>query len=175
MSYERFRASIKDPALGAVVEHWNIVRSGRPMPAWQDIDPASIKEHLPIVWAWRWDPELNTFIGRLAGEEILAVLRTHTRGKRIDECFATEACQAIFARFKQVIDGPALMHSHGKVYVLGGRDGQGERIVLPLGADGTLGDGVIGATVYRLGIRPTTKDKISVDHLNEVTDFFPLT
>lgn len=175
MSYERFLASIKDPALVAVAEHWNMARSGRPMPAWQNIDPASVKEHLPIIWSWRWEPRMGTFIGRLAGEDILTVLSTHTRGKRIDECFPPEAREAIFARFKQVMDGPALMHSHGKVYVLGGRDGQGERIVLPLASDGTLGDGVIGATAYRLGIRPTTRDKISVDHLNEVTEFFPLT
>jgi hypothetical protein len=46
--------------------------------------------------------------------------------------------------------------------------------MLPLAADGKHGDGVLGATVYQLGIRPKTSDKISIDHHGEIIDFFPL-
>jgi hypothetical protein len=174
MPYERFRASLAEPALIAVAEHWNAARAGRLMPAWRDIDPAAIKEHLPIVWSWRWEPALGTFIGRLAGEEIIAVLGKNTRGKRLDECFRPDAREAVLARYRRVTDEPAMMHSHGRVFLPSGAPGYGVRIVLPLAADGTHGDGIIGATIYRLGIRPTIRDKISIDHLGEVIDFFPL-
>jgi hypothetical protein len=179
MSYERFRASITDPALIAVANHWSEARSGRLMPAWRDIDPASIKEHLPKIWAWRWDPALGTFIGRLAGEEITALLGKNNRGKRLDECFGVDAHDVLYARFKRVTDEPALMHSYGRVYAIDGRDGPGERIVLPLATDGKHGDGIIGATAYRLGARPTTSDRTAVDHQavdhhEEFIDFVPL-
>jgi hypothetical protein len=49
-----------------------------------------------------------------------------------------------------------------------------ERVMLPLAADGKHGDGVLEATVYQLGIRPKTSDKISIDHHSEIIDFFPL-
>lgn len=174
MSYERFRASMSDAALIAVAEHWNDARSGRMMPGWRDIDPAAIKEHLQIVWAWRWDAEIGTFIGRLAGEGIIATLGKNTRGKRMDEVLHPDAREVVLARCKRVIGDPAIMRSHGKVYVTTGRDGWGERIVLPLAADGRNGDGVLGATVYRFDTRPQTSDKISVDYQGEVTEFFPL-
>jgi hypothetical protein len=174
MSFERFLASITDPALIAVAAHWNEARSDRLMPAWRDIDPAAIREHLPMVWSWRWDAALGTFIGRLAGEEIIAVLGKNTRGKSIEEVFRPDAQAVVLARYKRVMSDPVLMHSSGKVFLLSGGTGDGERIVLPLAADGRHGDGVIGATVYRLGIRPTKSDRIAIDHHGEVIDFFPL-
>jgi hypothetical protein len=174
MPYERFSASIGEPALAAVAEYWNGVRADRTMPGWRDIDPAMIKKYLPIVWSWRWDAALGTFVGRLAGEENIAVLGVNPRGKRMEECFPAGAVELVLSRYKQVMDTPALMRSQGRVYKLAGGEGWGERIVMPLGADGAHGDGVFGATVYRLGLRPTTSDKFAIDHLNEGIDFFPL-
>ena len=174
MSYEAFRAAVSDPALLAVAQHWDAARAGRSMPAWRDIDPAAIRQHLAIVWAWRWDDALGTFVGRLAGEEIVAVLGRNIHGRRLDECFRPEAHGAVFARYKRVIAEPALMHSHGKVHRAFGGLGQGERIVLPLAADGVHGDGIFGATTYRLGIRPTSGETFAIDHLGETVEFYSL-
>jgi hypothetical protein len=173
MSYERFRATINAPALIAVAEHWNAARSGRSMPAWRQIDPAAIKTYLPIVWSWRWDAALGTFIGRLAGEEIRAVMGLSIARKRLQDCFPPAARDAVFARYKRVIDEPAIMHSRGKIYALAGDHGWGERVVLPLAADGSHGDGVLGATVYQLGLRPTSGE-VSIDHLNEAVEFYSI-
>jgi hypothetical protein len=174
MSYERFLAAIEDASLLAVAEHWNSARGGRQMPAWKDIDPAAIGQYLPIIWAWRYEKPLQTFVGRLAGEEIIAVLGNSIRGRPIEECFPAGAHEMVRARYMTVIDGPELMHSYGTVFRHAGGEGRGERIVLPLAEDGVHGDGVIGATVYRLGIRPTLGDQLSVVHHGEIVDFFPL-
>jgi hypothetical protein len=157
----------------AVAEHWHAARSQRLMPAWGHIDPAAIKQHLPMVWSWRWDPALETFVGRLAGEEVIAVLGKNTRGKRLDECFSPAVVEVVLERYKRVMEEPAFMHGEGKVYVLAGGEGWGERIVMPLAADGRHGDGLLGATFYRLNIRPVAGE-VSIDHLNEAIDFFPL-
>ena len=174
MSYDHFIASIEDEALAAVAIHWNSARKALRMPAWRAIDPSAMKHHLPKVWAWRFDTRSGTFIGRLAGEEIIAVLGANIHGKRLDECFSAVASGLVLERYKAVMDGPNLMHSYGKVFLHAGGQGTGERIVLPLADDGIQGDGVIGATVYRLGIGLTGLDKASIDHQNEIIDFYPL-
>jgi hypothetical protein len=46
--------------------------------------------------------------------------------------------------------------------------------MLPLAGDGIRGDAIIGASVYRVGFRPATSDRLSIDQLNETIDFFPL-
>jgi hypothetical protein len=171
--YSRFRTSLEEPALIAMAEHWNAMRGERSMPAWRDIDPVAIKQYLPIVWAWRWDTGLDTFVGRLAGEQIIAVLGINIRGRRIEECFPPTVLQAVIARYRRVMVEPAFMHSAGKVYHTVGGEGWGERIVLPLASDGVNGDGIIGATVYRLGIQPRAGEA-SIDYVNQTNDFFPL-
>jgi hypothetical protein len=175
MSYQNFLASLREPALVAVTEYWNTIRSGRLLPSWQSLDPAALRKHLPIVWAWRWEPALGTFLGRLSGEDIVAVHGQGVRGKRIEEVFSREAAEIILARYKRVIDGPTLMHGYGKVFVLSGGHGQGERIVLPLAADGSRADGVFGATVYRRGERRINPGEATLNVAEEVVNFFDLT
>jgi hypothetical protein len=173
MSYRKLHARLQEPALIAVAEHWHASRGDREMPGWRDIDPAAIKQHLPIIWSWRWDAALGTLVGRLAGEQITAVLGVNVRGRPIEECFPPEVLETVIARYKRVMLEPAFMHSAGKVYGTVGGEGWGERIALPLATDGVSGDGIIGATVYRFGVRPRMGEA-SIDHVNQTIDFFPL-
>lgn len=173
MSYRQFRASLQKPALIAVAEHWNSARRGRLMPSWRDIDPQAIKKYLSIVWAWRWDAGLATFIGRLAGEDNIAIIGTNTHGKKVEECFPPGAYELVKARLMRVIEGPELMRSGGRIRLISGREGHGDRIILPLAEDGAHADGIIGVTVYKLGVRPRMGDA-SIDPFHEAVDFFPL-
>jgi hypothetical protein len=172
MSYALFRAAITEPALLEVAAYWNKVRGARRMPAWRDIDAYVLAPHLPIIWAWRYDFTRDTFVGRLAGEEINAMLGVSIRGKTMEECFAPGVVAVVRQRYRTVMDGPSFMFSYGKVFANAGRTGSGERVVLPLADDGIHPDGVLGATVYRLGIIPTARDGAAIDHHNEIVTHF---
>jgi hypothetical protein len=174
MSFELFLSAIKDTALLDVAAHWNTARGNRLMPGWSDIDPVGLGRNLPIVWAWRYDAGLGTFVGRLAGEEIIAVLGVNIRGRRIETCFRPDAVDVVCQRYRTVIEGPKFMYSYGTVFARSGGNGVGQRIVLPLATDGVHSDGVLGATVYRLGIKPAIGDEIAIDHHSEIVEFYPL-
>jgi hypothetical protein len=131
MSYERFLSAIGEADLLEVAAHWRAARGDRSMPAWPDIDAVALGRKLPIIWAWHYDFALDTFVGRLAGEEIAAVLGGNIRGKPIDTCFPPDAAAAVRERYRTVMDGPHFMHGHGRVFVRLGGTGYGERIVLP--------------------------------------------
>jgi hypothetical protein len=175
MSYELFRAAITEPALLEIAAHWYAVRRDRLLPAWRDIDACALAPYLPIVWSWRYDCSRDTFVGRLAGEEIKVMLGVSIRGKPIEECFAPDAVAMVRQRYQAVIDGPSLMFSHGKVFARPGRAGYSERIVLPLADDGSCSDGLLGATVYRLGITPTARDDADIDHHDEIASHYKFT
>jgi len=174
MSYELFLSAIGEAALREVVAHWQAARGDRPMPGWPDIDAVALGRKLPIIWAWRYDFALDTFVGRLAGEEIAAVLGGNIRGKPIEACFPPDAAAVVRDRYKAVMDGPQFMRGHGRVFVRLGGTGYGERIVLPLAGDGVRPDGVLGATVYRLGA-PPVRDGAAIDHHNEIVTYYKLT
>jgi hypothetical protein len=175
MSYALFRAAITEPALLEIAAHWHAARGDRLLPAWRDIDACALAPHLPIVWSWRYDFTRDTFVGRLAGEEINAMLGVSIRGKTIEECFAPDAVPVVRQRYQAVMDGPSFMFSHGKVFARAGHTGSGTRIVLPLADDGVRPDGLLGATVYRLGIVPTARDGATIDHHNEIVTHYKFT
>jgi hypothetical protein len=172
--FQTIEPSIQSPAVKAVLAHWSDARGDRLMPAWRDIDAAAIGRYLPMVWAWRFDFTQDSFIGRLAGEEILAVLGREIRGRPLDQCFPASAAQLVHDRYKAVIATPQIMHSTGQVHMKTGRHGIGERIVLPLSQDGITGDGVLGATEYRLNIGDAKTVGAAIDHHHEKITLYPM-
>ncbi len=173
MSYDRFLATIKAPELIVVATHWQAVRGDRPMPAWSDIDAVALRRALPMIWAWRYDTARKTYIGRLAGEDVVAVVGGNVRNRAIEECFSAAALPVIRARLDAVLTGPSFMHGSGTVYVRHGYTGSGERIILPLASDGIHADGVLGATLYRFTIKPTATTR-QIRSRKETIAFFPL-
>lgn len=173
-SFERFVAAIEQEALRDIAHHWNDARGARRMPAWADIDPVKIARHLPYVWSWKYDRGADTFTGRLAGEEINRAFGKSLRGVRMADFFAGWHYEAIFARHRRVVTEPAFAHGKGTVFSHADRHALGERIIMPLAADGVHGDGIIGATVYPL---PPTKPLDGALHRvpwGEDVSFFPL-
>jgi hypothetical protein len=155
MSFEAFERAIELPALRAVAHHWHEARGTRRLPGWSDIKPAAIAAQLPIVWAYRYDRESDSFTGRLAGEHIVAIFGKSIRGLPMTEAYPKEEYPALFARSKRVVVEPAFMRGHGVVFRHLGRNGLGERIVMPLADDGVTGDGILGATEYNFLSEPT--------------------
>jgi hypothetical protein len=145
-----FVGSIVSPALKQVALHWNEARDGRKMPAWSDIKPSAIKAQLPIVWAYKYDAQKDEFIGRLAGDQIVSIFGKSFRGLPLSDAHPAEAFAWIFALLKKVVSEPALYQYDGRVFSQLNRYGAGERIMLPLSADGRESDGILGATCLRL-------------------------
>jgi len=171
---QSLQTAIQSTALKAVMAHWLEARKNRRMPAWKDIDATAIGKYLPQVWAWRFDQARGIFIGRLAGEEITAVLGTEIRGRPLHQCFPADAAQVVHDRYKAVVDGPRIMRTIGHVQMVTGRHGVGERIVMPLSDDGTIGDGVLGVTEYRLNIADARTLGAAIDHHREDIAFYAL-
>jgi hypothetical protein len=174
MSFDAFVSKLGEPALVAVARHWADACGGKPMPAWKDVDPTKIAPYLPMIWAWRYDAALGTFIGRLAGDRIVSMLGVNTRGKRLDEVFPAEIVPLVHSRYRTVLDGPSFMRGYGPVYLRIGKHGFGERIVLPLAQDGVTADGILGATIYRLDVPMNLAGSGEIDYRKEQLDFFPL-
>jgi hypothetical protein len=174
MSFETFLAAIAAPALRDIALHWQAARQGRRMSGWQDIDAVAIGRYLPIVWSWKYDRATDSFTGRLAGEEITEVFGKSLRGVPMKEFFADWQYDLIFARHKRVVTEPAFAHGTGPVFIHTGRYGSGERIILPLAADGIHGDGLLGATVYRMTKDDRRNESLRVEPQLEAVEFFPL-
>ena len=174
MSVEKLLAHLQEPSLQEIVRFWDGARAGRRFPAWRNIDPVALAPHLPILWAWRWDKAQQTFIGRLAGEAILDAVGPGFRGTRLQDFFESPRAEMVMARYRRVIDEPALMYNQGFIFSLSGGTGTGERVALPLAEDGVHPDGLLGATVYRLASRRLARDRITIAGDQQTVEYIPI-
>lgn len=174
MSFQAFLAAIQSPDLRSIALHWAAARGDKRMPGWQDIDPAAIVPFLPIVWSWKYDSATDTFTGRLAGDSIVEAFGESLRGKPMKEFFRGRQYDMMFARHKRVVGEPAFARGTGPVFIHAGRYGHGERVIMPLAADGIHGDGIFGATIY--GPNPTgpPNEATRQNLVAEAVAFFPL-
>ena len=148
--YAQFENAISSPALKQVAQHWrDICESTGRLPSWPDLRPSAIKIHLPIVWCYDYDAVLDDFIGRLAGVEITGVSSKPFKGTKLSELRPDDRYPRSLPRARRVIREPALYRGHGLVYRVEGNSGFGERIVMPLAAQGSHPPGIFGATEFK--------------------------
>jgi hypothetical protein len=148
MPVKTLLSAIKSPELKAVARHWSDARGARRMPAWTDIRPAAIAGQLPFVWAYTYDAASDSFTGRLAGDRIEAIFGKSFRQTPLAEIFPAGEYADVLARARRVVAEPAIFRGEGLIFRQLNRHGTGERIMLPLAADGIHGDGILGCTEY---------------------------
>ena len=148
-AYAEFEKSIVSLALKQVAQHWRAISAPGRLPSWTDLRPSAIKAHLPIVWSYDYDPASDDFVGRLAGVEITGVSSKPFKGTRLSELRPDDKYPRSLIRARRVVHEPALYRGHGLVYRTGGNSGFGERIVMPLAAQGLHPAGIFGATEFK--------------------------
>ena len=147
MIFPEFESGIQSPALREVAAHWNEARRDRRMPAWSDIKPTRIAHHLSLVWSFRYDAMSREFTGRLVGESVHRHIGKSFKGLSLTEAYPPEALPWVVKLFERVVMEPALYNHGGLFFRQQGRDGMGERVMMPLSEDGVKADGVLGATL----------------------------
>src|SRR4051812_31540364 len=148
-SFGAFRSEIESPALQAVADHWDEARKGR-MPSWAGIRPSSIAPYLTRIWSYRRDPGTGEFIGRLAGNQITLGFGRSFRGTPLRDIHPPHVFEQSQLRLDRLVRGPWLYRGTGKLFRHGDYVTAGERIILPLAADGETADGALGVSDFAI-------------------------
>ena len=148
-AFADFENAITSPALKQVARHWREICPAGRLPSWSDLRPTAIKAHLPIVWCYDYDASQDDFIGRLAGVDITGISKKPFKGTRLSELRPDDKYPRSLIRARRVLQEPALYRGHGLVYRTAGTSGFGERIVMPLAAQGPQRAAIFGATEFK--------------------------
>lgn len=145
---------VQDERLRRLAAYWLDRCRGRTMPARRDIDPVDIPWVLPFIWLNDVVPGATAADGlrfrcRLAGEAINAVHRRNIRGLTLEDYVPADDLPVVTEQYSAVAQTPLVLHCIGRVYHRTRQYLVGERIVLPLSADGGGTAAVLlGATIY---------------------------
>jgi len=167
--FDRFKSAIASPALIAVAEQWDQARRGKPLPTWGDLSSSALSPHFKLLWGFQYDPQLNEFAGRLAGAHVAEWLGANFWGARLRDIHSPHVVNEVRQFFKQIMMTPAAGRCSGRLFTMDDRTVTGERIALPIAADGIHGDGILGATDYEY-IPVTGK----VELIHENAELYPL-
>jgi hypothetical protein len=162
--FDNFVSRIKSPALRAVARHWNQARGDRQMPSWDEIKLDTLGPQLGRIWAFDYDAGTSAFIGRLAGSNIMlgfgkSFLSTPLRDLH-SAAHVFEECQA---NFLQIVSEPACCLWSGKLFRMGDKIVEGERLILPMGAGGKA-IGILGASDYQNYPLSRTPEHVELIH-----------
>lgn len=139
---------VAQPLLRELVGYWLAAARDRDMPARGDIDPAEIPRLLPYVSLCEYLPDSGRFRYRLIGDHVRTVYDSNVSGRYLDEMVSTEAPRLALYHFRKLVELPCAVHIRGRLYAEATTAAQGERVLLPLSADGANVDMVLGATVH---------------------------
>jgi len=140
-----------------VLEIWLACRGDALVPRQADFDPMLLPAQLSAIYIYRYDPDLDDFVCRLAGEDINQAWGHSIRGATLRQIVGDPVHPAALARWKAIIETPHIQH--GRI----DRDNDGrlemvaERLVLPMRGDGEP-DRVLGFGSYRY--RQTDRDMV---------------
>lgn len=139
---------LKDKRLFAFLRHWAERRDGM-YAARERIDPVALRHLLPHVWIYRWQAEDGAFVCTLAGEAVSEAWGHGLIGKRLQEFARPEDAQVIEARYRDVLEMPAIQYSRRSVSPPGQAQRAAERLIVPLSDAGGRPYGVFGISLYR--------------------------
>ena len=147
-AFTAFRQRIQSPALAALADDWAAARGSRRMPAWEDLKPAPDAPYLGGIWAYDYRHETGDFIGRLAGSTIALAFGAVYKDKELRELYPPQVADLVRSHLMRVVTEPSCVLYSGKLFRIGEQTYEGERLILPIGADPARPDGVLGVSHY---------------------------
>jgi hypothetical protein len=168
--FTAFKQRIQSPALREVARHWNKARGKRRMPGWDDLNPDCIAPQLGRVWGFDYDRTTGSFIGRLAGRNVLVAFGKTFLGTPLSELHQPHVFEKSHANFLRVISEPACVRWSGRLFKMDDQIIEGERLILPMG-DENGGYGVLGASDFG---PPPLRTPARFELLHDIADWYPL-
>lgn len=140
-----------DVRISELYDYWSGLRTSRNPPSIRDFDPIDVAALLKNIWMARWEPDVQDFVYRLAGENVLSANRRPMRHMALTEIFDAPIAAMLRTRYQQVCATPAIYHIRGMIYVRLERYGAGERLILPMLDIHGQPTMVLGCTIYGAG------------------------
>ena len=147
-NFQSFLDTVNSPSLRVIALHWHQVRGDKLMPTWADLSTSILSPHFAMIWGFQHDHRTGDFKGRLAGKHVRDWLGANFWGASLRDLHPSHVFRDAHQFFTEVIAIPAAGRCSGSLFTIGGKPVKGERIALPLGADGTTGDAILGASHY---------------------------
>jgi len=153
-----FEQRLHAEPLRTLYGYWQKLRGNRAAPSRADVDPSHIVTVLPHIGLFDVEANPRRYRIRLMGTRIVSWYGCDLTGRYLDEIDFGTAESFTFAILDGVVDRMVPGYMSGAYTKQDGRTIRYERLYMPLSADGTKVNMVIGAAVRLAADAPITGD-----------------
>ena len=145
---------IDKPGFRQLLDHWCVLRDRAEgaMPKRADLDPVAFPKALSTMWIYQrmrnqdGDPR---YICRLSGEEVRLRYKKTITGQYLDTFISPLILPLVEEHYRMLLEDSGIGWSFGKIYLKSlGRQGFGQRILLPMTDDDGVSNFIVGASEY---------------------------
>src|ERR1043165_2096375 len=137
-----FLSRIQSPELRAVFKFWEICRGHRTFPSWPQLEGRLHVLKSEQIWAFSHDPKVGEFTARFARNIPITGFGKSFHGTRLRELHSSQSYEIAHANFLRILTEPACCRWSGRLFKVGDQIVEGERILMPIGSEGSLPDGI---------------------------------
>ena len=146
---------ISDPRLITLLNYWQSLKNGNPLPSRHGLDPARLPADLvPHFFLYDVTHQPLDYRMRLAGSMLCATVGYEMRGKTFDEIHPADKAAAIRREFDHAVHTGQPHYAERSARWLPDRDLSYHRLLLPFADDGLIVDSLGGASLFDLDDRP---------------------
>lgn len=157
-----------DPRVFEFLDAWRAARRGTLVPQRADFDPLRVPRLLPHVWLYRYEPDRDDFVCRLAGEEVNAVWGRSIRGLALKQIVGEADHPTVLRRWRMIVSVP-LLHYGSAVERLSALESRSaERLLLPLASGGERVDHVLGLSLYRISLASSMRSPLVPEDIVQI-------
>ena len=141
-----------DPRIFAFFQAWRAARRGGLVPLRGDFDPMTVPGLLANIWLYRFDPQRDDFVCRLAGEQINLAWGGSIRGKTLHQVVGAADHPVVLQRWKFILRVPLVHYGSAAERLSAQETRLAERLLLPLASGPDRVDHILGLSLYELAV-----------------------
>ena len=136
----------KSTELMELYDYWSRIRGSRAMPTRREVDPSQVRHLLPMLFMVDVADTIPQSRFRLFGTALTIAYGSDLTGRTLDEVFLGRERDAVFERYRQVVDTGIPVVSEHKFRSSRGALVHFERLLLPLSDEPPKVELLLGGT-----------------------------
>lgn len=157
-----------DPRIFQFLDAWRAARGKNMIPKRSDFDPLSIPRLMSCLWIYRFEPDRQDFVVRLAGEEINSAWGHGIRGLPLREVVGEADHQIVLDRWWRILKTPYIQYGAKSERLSALNTKKAERMVTPMSSDDGTPDHILGISLYTISPVDRTKPALEPQDITRI-------
>lgn len=157
-----------DTRIFVFLQAWRMARGDLVMPLRNAFDPMTVRGLLPYLWIYRFDPDRDDYVVRLAGEEINNAWGRSIKGLTMREVVGDQDYPIMRERWDTILGTPLIHYGASSERLSALDTRRAERMLTPLADNDGTPNHILGISLYRISPTDTSHPSLEPEDITQI-------